>query len=138
MTFAMLIYFIDVVCGNHSGLAILTGLLTVLWVFGFIISLIANLDEDVKPEDRAQFLLVYRSLWPLKTFVILMIFLSVILPSKDTAYKMLAAYGIESLVTNPEVQKLGGKSLDVINKAMDDYLKEATPVVGTSSDKVAK
>lgn len=135
MTFAMLIYFIDVVCGSHGGLAVLTGVLAIIWLFGFIVSIVSNLDEDIKPEDLDSFLLVYQSLWPLKTFVILMIALSVIIPSKDTAYKMLAAYGVESLVSNPEVQKLGGKSLDVINKAMDDYLKETKPVV---TDKVGK
>lgn len=127
MTFAMLIYFIDVLCDTHAGLEFLTLLVSMAWVFGFIVSIVVRLDDDVGEENRQKFMMIYKSFWPLKTFVVMMILFSVLLPTKETAYKMLAAYGVESLVTNPEVQKLGGKSLDVINKAMDDYLKESKP-----------
>ncbi len=115
MTFAMLIYFIDVLCGEHLGWSLMTafGLLVVCFA-----KLICALEK--KPE-------FYKSLWPLKVFLFISIPLLFLIPTKETAYKMLAAYGVESLVTNPEVQKLGGKSLDVINKAMDDYLKESKP-----------
>jgi hypothetical protein len=42
-------------------------------------------------------------------------------------YTMLAAYGVQEIVTNPKVQELGGKSLDVLEKAMDEYIgKEET------------
>ena len=49
-------------------------------------------------------------------------------PSKDTAYKMLAAYGVTEAYTaaadSEKVQALAGKSLSVLEKAMDDYLVE--------------
>lgn len=45
-------------------------------------------------------------------------------PTKEIAYTMLAAYGVEEIVTNERVQELGGKSLDVIEKAMDEFLQE--------------
>lgn len=61
-----------------------------------------------------------------------------LIPNKDTCYAMLAAYGVESIVTNPEVQKLGGKSLDVLNKAMDEYLEEGKPAIPVSPEKVEK
>lgn len=138
MNLAMMIYFIDVICGGHGGLAVVTGIMLLLWVFGFMISICIRLDEGFKKEDREQFMSIYKSLWPLKTFVVVMCVLSTVVPDKDTAYKMLAAYGIESIVTNPEVQKLGGKSLDVLNKAMDEYLQEEKPATTISPEKVEK
>lgn len=45
-------------------------------------------------------------------------------PTKEMAYTMLAAYGVEEIVTNERVQELGGKSLDVIEKALDEFLQE--------------
>ena len=47
-----------------------------------------------------------------------------LIPSKDTAYKMLAAYGVTEIATNDKVKELGGKSLQVLEKAMDEYIKE--------------
>lgn len=47
-----------------------------------------------------------------------------LLPPKDTAMHMLAAYGVQEVVTNPEVQKFAGNSIKVLEKAMADYLKE--------------
>ena len=37
---------------------------------------------------------------------------------------MLAAYGVEEIVTNDRVQELGGKSLDLLEKTLDEYLAE--------------
>lgn len=138
MNLAMMIYFIDVICGEHGVLAVITGVTLILWLFGFLVSICLRLDEDVKKEDREQFMSIYKSLWPLKTFVVVMCVLSAVVPEKDTAYKMLAAYGVESIVTHPEVQKLGGKSLDVLNKAMDEYLQEEKPATPVSPEKVEK
>ncbi len=45
-------------------------------------------------------------------------------PTKEISYAMLAAYGVEEIVQNERVQELGGKSLDVIEKAMDKFLQE--------------
>lgn len=47
-----------------------------------------------------------------------------LMPPKDTAMHMLAAYGVQEVVTNPEVQKFAGNSIKVLEKAMGDYLKE--------------
>jgi len=47
-----------------------------------------------------------------------------LIPTKEISYAMLAAYGVEEIVTNDRVQELGGKSLDVIEKALDEFLQE--------------
>ncbi len=52
--------------------------------------------------------------------------LAVFVPNKETIYVMVAAKTVEDIASSPKVQELGGKSLDVINKVMDDYLKQTT------------
>lgn len=56
----------------------------------------------------------------------LLLLLSTLIPNKETIYVMVAAKTVEDIATAPRVQELGGKSLDVINKMMDDYLKQVT------------
>ena len=51
-------------------------------------------------------------------------------PNKETLYTMVAAHTVQDIATSPEVQKLAGKSLEVINKAMDEYLKGDKPETG--------
>lgn len=62
-----------------------------------------------------------------KRYVVLFItfmLVGIALPSKEGAYKLLAIYGGVEVLKSPEVQKLGGKGVDVLNKVMDDYLEE--------------
>lgn len=51
-------------------------------------------------------------------------------PNKETLYTMVAAHTVQDIATSPEVQELAGKSLEVINKAMDEYLKGDKPETG--------
>ena len=51
-------------------------------------------------------------------------------PNRETLYTMVAAYTVQDIATSPEVQKLAGKSLEVVNKAMDEYLKADKPETG--------
>ena len=60
--------------------------------------------------------------------VIVFLMLLQFIPSQDTGYKMLAAYGVETIASNDDVQKFAGKSLQVIEKAMASYLTEQTVV----------
>lgn len=49
---------------------------------------------------------------------------SLLVPDKDTMYTILAAYGVQEVAENEDVQEFAGKSLDVLEKAMDEYLAE--------------
>ena len=55
-------------------------------------------------------------------------FVIIVVPSKSTGYKMLAAYGVTEAYTaaqeSDKVQAIAGKSLKVLEKAMDSYLDE--------------
>jgi hypothetical protein len=66
-----------------------------------------------------------RALAPLISSAVVFAILQLVLPTKDTAYKMLAAYGVTEIDKTDEAKRLGSKSIEVIEKVMDDYLKEA-------------
>jgi len=55
---------------------------------------------------------------------LLLIVYSVFVPTKDTAYKMLAAYGIYEVSQSEDVQRLTGKSLELLELTMDKHLTE--------------
>lgn len=61
---------------------------------------------------------------PLIKFGAIALAFCLLMPPKDTAMHMLAAYGVQEVVTNPEVQKFAGNSMKVLEKAMADYLKD--------------
>lgn len=46
------------------------------------------------------------------------------MPSKDTAYKMLAAYVGQTVVETPEVRETAGNAIDFLNKAIKKYSTE--------------
>jgi len=48
------------------------------------------------------------------------------LPSKDTAYKMLAAYGVQELAEMERAKEAGSKAYKTINKILDEYLEEGS------------
>ena len=64
--------------------------------------------------------------WTLPIFIVGSI-LNTVLPSKDTAYKMLAAYGVQETVEaaskSEDVKRIASKSLTLIEKSIDDYNK---------------
>lgn len=55
-----------------------------------------------------------------------MLVVSVFTPTKDTAYNMLAAYGVteayQYVSESKEAKEIASKSLAVLDKAMNDYL----------------
>lgn len=128
MSLMWMIYFIDVICGDWFGLGFVLG---IVFLFGCVLSIIkcvalASENPDKDEEDFLRF----AERFPLKTMITVPLtisFLSSFIPSQDTAYKMLAAYGVEEIVSNEKVQELGGKSLEVLEKAMDEYLAKDKP-----------
>lgn len=57
--------------------------------------------------------------------VICIIFIG-LLPSKEGAYSMLAAYGVQTVAQNERVQELAGQSLDLLENYMRKYNEEFT------------
>jgi|TARA_R110000796_G_scaffold66105_2_gene152331 hypothetical protein len=104
-----IIYFIDVFSVG-SGIIMLLSLSSTVYVYSLFYVFTEHLEANIPHKMIA-------SIW-----MILFLY-AWIVPSKDTAYKMLAAYGVTELAQNEQAQKLGGKSLEVLNAAMDNYLK---------------
>jgi hypothetical protein len=63
--------------------------------------------------------------WPLYVLIPCVI-IATFLPSKQTAYAMLAAYGVTEVASNERVQTLADNSLQVLEKAMKEFLSEET------------
>jgi hypothetical protein len=121
MEIVWIIYLIDVVMGTYIQWQWLVSLYVVTFV-----GMSLYYGDNPGEAENGIFNEVYNTLGkfvkPLLFFVVLSVLINTFTPSKDTAYKMLAAYGVTELVKSEEAQKLGGKSLEVLEKAMDEYL----------------
>ena len=126
MSLVWVIYLIDVVCQPWVGLGFFIIFFTVLFA---VISIFSQFTSDTPEADKTEEcfrLFLRKPVWKkLMIFGISILFLSNFIPERDTAYKMLAAYGVEEAIKLPQVQGVADKSFQVLNKAMDDYLKES-------------
>lgn len=122
MTLVFIIWLVTSVLPAVTGVCIFVGIAYTLVI---LFSLIHNwIEKDGDREEKGYIELVHK-----KRYVFLPVvcfFLAGLIPDKETSYVMLAAYGVESIASNDKVQELGGKSLEVLEKAMDSYLKETT------------
>tara|TARA_R110000851_G_scaffold258416_2_gene410882 strand:- start:338 stop:739 length:402 start_codon:yes stop_codon:yes gene_type:complete len=77
--------------------------------------------------ERLKIKLAYWEEFGFKRYLIpafIFILLSLVTPNESSAYKIMAVYGGVELLQTDEAKKLSSKSLDVLNKVMDDYLAE--------------
>ena len=126
MSLVWVIYLIDVICQPWFGVGILTFVGTLVCAWLTISSCFTTDKQALCSDDEAFRLFLRKPVWKkLMIFGISVLFLSNFIPERDTAYKMLAAYGVEEAIKLPQVQGVADKSFQVLNKAMDDYLKES-------------
>lgn len=124
MWLALLIYLIDVVANDGDPAKYGAGGLVVFFViFFFWTDGYNNTEKATLAEANG-----YRIFKAFKPYVFTVCTIAIIagllIPNKETSYKMLAAYGTVELVTNETVQKYAGGSLQVLDKAMTEYLGE--------------
>ena len=126
MSLVWVIYLIDVVCQPWVGVSVLLIFSTLVFGGLTLVGCFTTDKEDRCSSDEAFRLFLRKPVWKkLMIFGISILFLSNFIPERDTAYKMLAAYGVEEAIKRPPVQGVADKSFQVLNKAMDDYLKES-------------
>ena len=126
MSLVWVIYLIDVVCQPWVGVSVLLIYSTLVFGGLTLVGCFTTDKEDRCSSDEAFRLFLRKPVWKkLMIFGISILFLSNFIPERDTAYKMLAAYGVEEAIKLPQVQGVADKSFQVLNKAMDDYLKES-------------
>ena len=136
MSLVWVIYLIDVVCQPWFGVGILTFVGTLVCVWLTIASCFTTEEKSLCSSDETFRLFLRKPVWKkLMIFGISILFLSNFIPERDTAYKMLAAYGVEEAIKLPQVQGVADKSFQVLNKAMDDYLKESDKKEEKTKDK---
>lgn len=116
MNFITMIYLADIAAGFTVAMVILFVLLAVISIV-----LAACALEDACPFGFKP------SLFTAIASVI-MLMLSVLCPSKQGLYTMAAAKGVEIAASSPDVKRLAGKSLDVLEQAMDKYLDKPKKV----------
>ena len=126
MSLVWVIYLIDVICQPWGGLGFIIFIATLIFTVISIFSAFTTDEPESSTESEVIRLFLQKPVWKkLMIFGISILFLSNFIPERDTAYKMLAAYGVEEAIKLPQVQGVADKSFQVLNKAMDDYLKES-------------
>lgn len=126
MSLAMLVYMVAVIpkIGLWAGI-----ILAATVVLGGIMFINARIELDIyginekdphtiKAKAACKFLL--NKLWI--PFVLVVV--TIICPSKETLYTMIAAYGVEKVIENPVAQSLAGSSINILEKLLEKYSKE--------------
>jgi hypothetical protein len=111
MSLTMWFYWIDVL--QKVGILFIVSGAALIFLSGFI-ALFANEVFEI-PELKAKKLMVLSWICGF-----LLITLSMFIPSKETMHAMLAAEAANEIVKHPEVQKIGGRALDILNKKLDE------------------
>lgn len=123
MDLIWVIYFIDVL-SSSGGASALSIAFLILYVSVIAVYTGGWSSKSCYSEERE----VVSKCFPTKTILIscsIMFVYGWLMPSKDTAYKMLAAYGVQEIAQTDSAKRLGGKSLEVLEAAMDSYLKDS-------------
>lgn len=116
-----IIYLIDVFCDGMSGLGFVLILLFALSAacYGSLMFL------ELSGEDELTIKVFERA--PIKSVLVAtscLLFASSFIPSKETAYKMLAAYGVVEVAENENVQELMGDGMDILKATLKEYKKD--------------
>ena len=108
------IYLIDVVCGEMHGLGFFLFMFMIPSGVGYVIGHFTKDDKSADPLRELPLGKVF-------SFCILMLFLPNFIPSQDTAYKMLAVYGVSEVSKSENVQELMGDGMDILKLTLKDY-----------------
>ena len=125
MELALLIYFIDVICGDWVGLGFLLLMIALSGSLIWIALLVISSGIDSNPEDVEKAKELLRKTTGVKTLIVFcwaVLSLSGFIPERETAYKMLAAYGIQEVATSEAAGRLAPKSLEFLELTLDKEL----------------
>jgi len=134
MELALLVYFI----GMLTPIIVAVSILVFISASGLLISSVAlitsldyaeisynrNRDGTVKASVIAERKLTGRVCKYSAISLVLSFLLLIATPSEKTAYTMVGAYAAQKIVTDPKVQETSTKVLAVINKKLDEYIKD--------------
>lgn len=124
MSLMWMFYFAGVVDNLTATAILLSGLVLTAYcayiLFGAMAAECSYREEEAFKRYRSNLVKLKR--YPIVAVCLLAVISFI--PDKQTIYTMAAAYGVQEAVANPDVQRVAGKSLAVIEKTLDAYLKE--------------
>lgn len=113
MELAFIVWMIGVLPALGSGMVFVGAVVAYLASSGYIFSILGGADK--KYTKIAKYLI------PVGVFVWLV---GALIPDKQTAYAMAAAYGVQTVVENPKAQELASDGVDVLKALMSKAKKE--------------
>lgn len=119
------IYLIDVLTQPMKGVGVLLVLTAMFSSVGLIIKVIVSSIENPSANDKVWGSVLKKM--PLKTTTyipIALMLLSNLIPSQDTAYKMLAVYGVVEVSKQEDVKEVFGEGFEILKLTMQEYKKE--------------
>lgn len=121
MSLALIIYFISVSASLHSLAWILMLGMCAGHALGLLVWFASQDESGTVKEQMQNFAKRIFGLW---WVTILAFIFSVFAPSKELAYQMLAAYGVQQVAENPQVQSIAGNSLKLLEQTVSKYLDD--------------
>ncbi len=119
MNLMWMFYWIDT-SSNIADFLMVISIAGIIFIFiGLFIYLACS--EDFEDLTRQRFFNFFKIGVPL--FLIIML-ISLFIPSKETSYKMVAASAAQTVYSSPEAKEVGVKLLSLINKKLDELTKE--------------
>jgi hypothetical protein len=116
MSLTMWIYLIDVASALSTSVSWIAFLACAMSGL-FYIFFLTDASEEEKPlmlRNSKKCLIVFCCFAPISIFI----------PSKSTMHAMLAAEAATEVLKHPEVQKIGGRALEILNKKLDEMEKK--------------
>lgn len=132
MSLVLIVYLIGVLPAFAKGLSVIGGMGTFLFFgAGVTLTLMSNFMSCYSWDDKAEVdgKKAACGVWGKRAFKMLPLTLLIALvanlvPSEKTMYYMVAAYGVEKVVANPDVQALASDGADVLKQLMAKAKKE--------------
>ncbi len=122
MNFASYIYLFNVAGKINAVLeaaVLIGGVVTLVMLIGGW--MVADTSWGYEAEKKQS---IYRATYKALKILGVCAILYAVVPSTSTLYTMAAASKVEEVSKNPDVQKLAGNSLKVLEKKMQEYLNE--------------
>lgn len=125
MDLVIVIYLIEVLCGiTDGGFSFLVALFLIFAGGGYSIVRIYLATEDVGEDEAIKLNGFLAALKTPLVISLVMVMSSQLIPSKDAAYKMIAAYAGSELIQMEGTKEVGSKAYKALNKVLDEYLDE--------------
>lgn len=129
MELALLVYLISVLTKLVSTIGVLVVVLGTILPLLAVYTFAFLSEESYNSDSTNEKLKVSRDtsikwLKRLTVSILVLLSLGVAIPSEKVAYTMVGAYAAQKVAENPEVQKLSGKVLKIVELKLDSYITD--------------